>query len=80
MAELTVARRDTGPGHIEFTRSDGEVFQLVWNARGHASLNHNDRPPPDGIDLDVSIPDKPARAEELILAYPDGWPWYASPD
>ena len=76
MAGLTVTRRDIGPGHIVFTRSNDEVFQLVWSERGHASLNHSDCP--DGIDLDVSISDKPARAEELIFAYPDYLPQRSS--
>lgn len=71
---LTVKRQDVGPGHIVFTRSDGEVFELVWSESGQASLFHKDRPPPEAISLDVSIPDKPARAEALILAYPKGWP------
>ncbi len=73
-AGLTVTRRDVGEGRIVFTRSDGEVFQLVWHESRQASLFHNDKAPPDEISLDVSIPDKPARAQELILAYPTGWP------
>ena len=28
---LTVIRRDIGEGHIVFTRSDGEVFHLMWH-------------------------------------------------
>jgi hypothetical protein len=72
--ELTVTRRDIGEGHIIFTRSDGEVFHLMWQETGQASLFHNDKVPSDGIGLDVSIPDKPARAKALILAYPAGWP------
>lgn len=31
---LTAARQDVGPGHIVFTRSDGEVFELVWTESG----------------------------------------------
>lgn len=71
---LTVTRRDVAPNHITFTRSDGEVFQLVWHESGQASIFHNDKPPPNGIALDVSIADKPARAQQLILDYPTGWP------
>ena len=71
---LTVARQDVGPGHIVFTRSDGEIFELVWHDSGQASLFHKDRPPSDGISLDVGIADKPTRAEQCILAYPKGWP------
>jgi hypothetical protein len=71
---LTVIRRDIGEGHIIFTRNDGEIFHLMWNENGRASLFHNDNVPPDGISLDVNIPDKPAHAEKLILAYPTGWP------
>ena len=71
---LTVTRRDVGEGHIIFARSDSEVFHLMWNENGQASLFHNDKVPPDGISLDVNIPDKSAQAEKLILAYPTGWP------
>jgi hypothetical protein len=71
---LTVSRRDIGEGHIIFTRSDGEVFHLMWHENGQASLFHNDKVPPNGIDLHTNITDKMARAEELILAYPTGWP------
>jgi hypothetical protein len=35
---------------------------------------HNDNVPPDGISLDVNIPNKSAHAENLILAYPTDWP------
>lgn len=71
---VTVTRQDVGLRHIIFTRSDGEVFELVWSESGQASLFHQEKPPPEGISLDISIPDKPARAEALILAYPKGWP------
>ena len=71
----TVTRQDIGKGHIVFTRSDGEVFHLKWqDDSGQASLYHENKPPPAGISLDVSIPDKPRRAEQLILDYPTGWP------
>jgi hypothetical protein len=66
---LTVTRQDLSI----FTRSDGEVFHLVYRKDGGASLFHVDRPPPDGTDLDVSIEDKPAWAEKLILAYQTNW-------
>jgi hypothetical protein len=71
---LTVTRRVVGEGHIIFARSDGEVFHLMLHEDGQASLFQNDKAPPDGISLDVNIPDKPAQAEKLILAYPNGWP------
>jgi hypothetical protein len=71
---LSVRRQDVRPGHIVFTRSDGEVFELVWSESGQASLFQKDRPPPEGISLDVCIPDKHTKAEALILAYPTGWP------
>jgi hypothetical protein len=72
--ELTVDRHDVGEGHIIFTHSDGEIFHLMWHESGHASVFHNDKVPPGGIGLDVNIPDKPARAKELILTYSTGWP------
>ncbi len=71
---LTVTRRNIGEGHIIFTRSDGEIFHLMWHEDGQGSLFHNDKVPPDGISLATNIADKPARAEALILAYPTGWP------
>lgn len=71
---VTVTRQDVGPGHIIFTRSDGEIFQLVWRENGQGSLFHHDHPPPNGISLDVNIADKPTRAQQLILVYPTGWP------
>jgi hypothetical protein len=74
VAGLTVTRRDVGDGHIIFTRSDGEVFHLKWHESGQGSLLRNDDVLRDGISLDVNIPDKPAWAEKLILAYPTGWP------
>ena len=70
-AALTITRQVVGDGHVIFTRSDGEVFHLKWLESGHASLFHEDEPPPYGIGLDVGIADKPARAEKLILAYPN---------
>ena len=70
---LTVTRRDVGERHIIFTRSDDEVFHLRWHESGQASVFHNEKPPSDGIGLDLNVQDKPARAEELILAYPSGW-------
>jgi hypothetical protein len=70
-AALTVSRQNVGADHIVFTRSDGAVFHLRWLENGYASLFHEDEPPPYGINLDVSIADKPARAEKLILAYPN---------
>ena len=34
---LTVTRRDIGEGHVIFTRSDGEVFHLMWHEGGEAA-------------------------------------------
>ena len=59
---LTVIRSNVGEGHIISTRSGGEVLHLMWHENGQGSLFHSDRVPPDGIGLDVSVADKPARA------------------
>ena len=71
---LTLIRRDVGEGYMVFTRSDAEVFYYIWNADGSASVFHNDLVTPHGIDLGISVPDKFAHVEKLILAYPTGWP------
>jgi hypothetical protein len=54
-AALSVTRQDITANHSVFTRSDGEVFELVWNKDAESSLFHKDRPPPGGINLDVDI-------------------------
>jgi hypothetical protein len=70
---LTVWKHDIGEGHVVFTRSDGEVFHLMWHESGQASLFHNDTTPSNGIGLDLNVMDKFSRAEQLILAYPADW-------
>ena len=72
--ERTATRHDESGVHSIYTRSDGEVFHLWRHEDGHASLLHNNAPPPNGIDLGVSIGDKFAAAQKRVLEYPDGWP------
>ena len=74
MTNLTLAFMET-EGGFNFRRSDGERFFLIYHDDGSADLYlgvDRNTPPQTGIvNLDRNLPDKLARAEQWILAYPN---------